>query len=111
MSRTADAVIVGAFAIAALVLGGLIVAWPGSGRGVVAVVYPPWTDARRAATRATEAGAALVAFGRFPFIVLVRPRQDGYRHRALEDGAILILDAGDRRGCATSAAASTVTRL
>lgn len=99
-SAKAERLKVGLFAIASLLLVAITTTWPGNNRGVVATIFPPWIDASRAAARATHAGADIVNFGRLPFIVLVRPLRDNYPARALAEGAVLVIDLGEIRGCA-----------
>lgn len=58
----------------------------------VAVLYPPWTDAGTAVVNATSAGASLVRFGAFGFIVVVKPDAPAYLDRVLSEGALFVLD-------------------
>lgn len=66
----------------------------------VAVLYPPWTDARTAVVNATAAGASLVRFGAFEFIIIVKPDTPTYVDRVLSEGALLALDPAVLALCA-----------
>lgn len=65
----------------------------------IAVVYAPWTNASSAATRATAAGASLLRFGAFDFVVVVKPDDPAYAERALARGALFVLDPRFRALC------------
>lgn len=69
----------------------------------IAVVYAPWTDAGAAATRATDAGASLLRFGAFDFVVVVKPDAPDYAERVLARGALFVLDPRFRVLCGRDA--------
>jgi hypothetical protein len=73
----------------------------GDGKGAVAVLFSPWTDAASAMQRTSEAGARIVRFGAFPFIVVVEPDAPDFAARVVEQGAILLLDPRSLAACLT----------
>ena len=64
-----------------------------------AVIFPPWTDAKIAASQAASAGATLIQSGRYPFIIIVRPLTPDYASRARAAGALITVDARGLSGC------------
>jgi hypothetical protein len=65
----------------------------------VAVVFPPWTAADAALTRAVAAGSRFVRFGDLPFIAVVMPDDAGYVARIRSAGAWLVADPQALAAC------------
>lgn len=87
------------FAILALAGGGLLAAVPSApAGGAVAAVFPPWWDAKRAVTAATNAGIAL-GVGVTSFVVIVRPEDAQGQEKLRQAGAWMLLDPRGLAGC------------
>ncbi len=65
------------------------------------VLFAPWVGAGDAMQRVGEAGARIVRFGVFPFIVVAQPDHAQFESRIRERGALLILDPRALAACFT----------
>lgn len=62
------------------------------GAEAVAVIFPPWWDARQAILASAAAGASIVRTGAIPAILIVQPARGDGLARLQEAGAWLALD-------------------
>jgi hypothetical protein len=83
-SRVLDALLIAAFAAGSLLTSAHAAFTPRDPSAGVAVIYWPWTDAKRALELAVEDGARFVRFGGASFIVVVVPESPDYLARVRE---------------------------
>lgn len=62
------------------------------GAEAVAVIFPPWWDARQAIVATAAAGALVIRTGAIPAIMIVQPARDDGMERLRDAGAWLALD-------------------
>lgn len=65
----------------------------------VAVIFPPWTDAKAAFERATEAGGRFVRYGAWPFVAVVAPETQSYSGNVRANGAWFVADPQKLAAC------------
>jgi hypothetical protein len=58
----------------------------------VAVLFAPWVTADSAMQRVAAAGARIVRFGAWPFIVIAEPDNVDFEQRIVTAGALVTLD-------------------
>lgn len=86
------------FLMLSIVPAATIVLAPRSGEPV-AVVFPPGTNEGAALSRVVAAGGLLLGRGATDNTVIALPGRDTFISEAYRGGAVLVLAAGDVRGC------------
>ena len=71
---------------------------PRSGRPILAI-FPPWWSNERGAGAAINAGGSLVGFGRWSGTVVAISDGPRFKKRLRANGAVLLLDARALAGC------------
>lgn len=94
-----DVLLITGFALGSLLVAARIALQPQNPSEGLAVVFTPWTDAASALDRATSAGARLVRYGNYPFIVVVIPDDASYVSRVSSSGALFIADPKTLAAC------------
>lgn len=76
------------------------------GAEAVAVIFPPWWDARQAIVATAAAGASVIRIGAIPAIMIVQPAHDDGLARLRSAGAWLALDPRAVAACFSSSTTS-----
>lgn len=71
-------------------------------RRSVAVLFAPWVSADAAMQRVAQTGARIVGLGRWSFVVIAEPADEGFAQRAVAAGAVFTLSAAPFVACLTT---------
>lgn len=97
--RLSDGCLLAALSLAALFVSARVGLAPQNVEQGVAVIYAPWNDAGKTIARAVEPGARFVRFGGASFVAVVMPEHRDYVLRALDSGALFVVDPGILAAC------------
>lgn len=101
LRKTIDAGLLACLSIGALYIGARVALVPHDPARGAAVIFPPWTAADRALSRATDGGARFVRFGGAAFIAVVEADDAAYPEHMLDAGAWLVVDPQVLAACST----------